>query len=355
MAEKTNIRKVAKEAGVSPATVSRVLSGKVPVSDELAARVRSAALRLGYGETQKTILYIVPEIGNTYYSMDCSGILENAYRLGYRVLFAETRHDPVREERALRSALAPDISGTIYTSASGREPFELVPELKGRPFIVLAAQKIAPEVPHIFLNHEEAAYMCTRYLISLGRTRIAFVCYFWHDYDHSYESFMEGYRSAGPGCFSVYDRFRGYMRALEEAGITPDPRLIAFGGMEYESGREAARQLVSSAVPFDSVLTPNDRCGAGVLNFLRGQDFTVPEQVSVCCLNSGPVAKAAYPALTCVESYDYDLGFAAMSLLDKVIHGEKVQDVILDIRLSIGKSTRKLPVDSKGTGAQASS
>lgn len=343
MAGKTNIRKVAKEAGVSPATVSRVLSGKTPVSDDLAVRVRNAALRLGYGEGTKTILYIVPEIGNTYYSMVCSGVLESAYKLGYRVLFAATKHDPLREEDALRSACDPDISGTIYTSVSGREPFEIVPELRDRPFVVLAAQNVAKEAPHIFLNHEEAAYVCTRYLISLGRTRIAFVCYFWHDYEHSYESFIEGYRNAGPGRFSVYDRFRGYLRALEEAGITPDPRLVAFGGMEYDSGREAARQLVSSAVPFDSVLTPNDRCGAGVLNFLRGQDFTVPEEVSVCCLNGGPVAKAVYPALTCIDSNDYELGYAAAELLDKRIRGEKVNDVKLDVHLNIGKSTRKLP------------
>ncbi len=93
----------------------------------------------------------------------------------------------------------------------------------------------------------------------------------------------------------AHDRYDGYCRALEEAGLEPNPSLLAFGGFSYESGYSGARQLLASGIDFDAVIVPNDRCGAGILNSLQEQGFNVPGQVSLVCLDSGLIAKVMSP------------------------------------------------------------
>ena len=341
---KPNIRQVAAHAGVSPATVSRVLNGNAAVDAALAQRGFASARTLGYPiskavEGKKNIVLILPGISNTYYSHTATGIIDVANRAGYRVNILLSNSDPDQETECLINACSSDTAGIIIAPVTNRDPRAASPTLSHIPIVVTGPRYIADGLIHVHLDNEEAAYLSTRYLLRLGRKRIAFIIYYWADHIRNYEDFIKEYETSNHGCFTAYDRYTGYCRALKEAGLEPDPSLLIFGGFSYDSGYYCVKQLLVSGVAFDAMIVPNDRCGAGVLNFLQEQGFKVPEQVSLVCLDSDLIAKVVSPKLTSISSVDYTIGQHCAQQLIRLINGEPAHDVEIDAKLLIENST----------------
>ena len=339
---KPNIRQVAAHAGVSP--VSRVLNGNAAVDAALAQRVFASARTLGYPiskavEGKKNIVLILPGISNTYYSHTATGIIDVANRAGYRVNILLSNSDPDQETECLINACSSDTAGIIIAPVTNRDPRAASPTLSHIPIVVTGPRYIADGLIHVHLDNEEAAYLSTRYLLRLGRKRIAFIIYYWADHIRNYEDFIKEYETSNHGCFTAYDRYTGYCRALKEAGLEPDPSLLIFGGFSYDSGYYCVKQLLVSGVAFDAMIVPNDRCGAGVLNFLQEQGFKVPEQVSLVCLDSDLIAKVVSPKLTSISSVDYTIGQHCAQQLIRLINGEPAHDVEIDAKLLIENST----------------
>lgn len=347
---KVNIRQTAEYAGVSPATVSRVLNGNTSVDTVLARRVMEAVEKLGYQSKgqkhrQNKIVLILPQIVDTYYCETASGILDAARESGYSVITMLSNFDIDQERACLRAACAADTAGIILTPITSKRPQDIVPELERIPMVVTGPRHISDDIVHVHMNNAEAAYITTRYLLRLGRRNIAFIATFWLDHIKTYDDFWAEYNSPARGSFSVYDWFDGYCRALAEVGLSPNPNLIAFGGFSYESGYNCARHLLSSAYPdqFDSIIVPNDRSGAGVLKLLGEQGFRVPDQISIACLNGGLTSEIVTPALTTIETENYKVGTASFEQLMHLIKGEPAQDVLLAPHLLIRTSTQMLP------------
>lgn len=343
--EKTTLRLVAARAGVSPATASRALNGNSSVDKELARRVFIAARELEYqfngpSKGKNSITFIVPAIASTYFSYTVTGVIEVAQEAGYQVNLMLSGSDPEQELNCLKNARGPDTAGIILAPVSRRDPREAAPELAGLPIVITGPRHIADGLVHVHLNNEEAAYLSTRYLLRLGRKRIAFVIYYWTDRALNYQGFLEEYNSSDHGCFTAYDRYSGYCRALEEAGLELNPSLLAFGGFSYDSGYSCARKLLSTGSDFDAVIVPNDRCGVGFLNLLQEQGFRVPSQVSLVCLNGDLISKIVSPTLTSIASSDYEIGRRSVEQLIRLIRGEPAQDVQIDAKLSIENSTQ---------------
>lgn len=345
--EKSTLRLVAARAGVSPATASRTLNGNSSVDKELARRVFAAAQELGYqfsgpSKGKNSITFIAPAIASTYFSYTVTGVIEEAREAGYHVNLMLSGSDPEQELDCLRSARGPDTAGIILAPVSRRDPRQAAPELAGLPIVITGPRHIADGLVHVHLNNEEAAYLSTRYLLRLGRRRIAFVIYYWADQIFSYQDFIADYSASDHGCFTAYDRYSGYCRALEEAGLVADPALLAFGGFSYDSGYSCARKLLASGADFDAVIVPNDRCGVGFLNLLQEQGFRVPGQVSLVCLNGDLISKIVSPTLTSISSSDYEIGRRSAQQLLRLIRGEPAQDVQIDAKLSIESSTQHI-------------
>lgn len=343
--EKSTLRLVAVRAGVSPATASRALNGNPSVDKELSRRVFAAAQELGYqfngpSRGKSSITFIVPAIASTYFSYTATGVIEVAREAGYHVSLMLSDSDPERELECLRNARGPDTAGIILAPVSTRDPRELAPELAGLPIVITGPRHIGDGLVHVHLNNEEAAYLSTRYLLRLGRKNIAFVIYYWTNRVLNYQDFIEEYNTSDHGCFTAYDRYSGYCRALREAGLEIDPSLLAFGGFSYESGYACARRLLASGADFDAVIVPNDRCGVGFLNLLQEQGFRVPGQVSLVCLNGDLISKIVSPTLTSISSSDYEIGRRSAQQLIRLIRGEPAQDVQIDASLSIESSTQ---------------
>ena len=340
---KANIRQVAAHAGVSPATASRALNGNETVDPELARRVFASARALGYplgkADEKKNISLIVPGIANTYYSHTATGVIDTAKKAGYRVNILLSNSDPEQETECLIEAGNSDSAGVIIAPVTNRDPRVVSPTLSHIPIVVTGPRYIADGLVHVHLDNEEAVYLSTRYLLRLGRKRIAFVIYHWANHIRNYEDFIKEYETSNHGCFTAYDRYTGYCRALREAGLEPDPSLLLFGGFSYDSGYSCIRQLLVSGIDFDAIIVPNDRCGAGVLNSLQEQGFNVPSQVSLVCLDSDLIAKVISPKLTSISSMDYTIGQHCAQQLINLINGEPAHDVEIDAKLLIENST----------------
>lgn len=140
---KPNIRQVAAHAGVSPATVSRVLNGNAAVDAALAQRVFASARTLGYPisktvEGKKNIVLILPGISNTYYSHTATGIIDVANRAGYRVNILLSNSDPNQETECLINACNSDTAGIIIAPVTNRDPRAASPTLSHIPIVVTA-------------------------------------------------------------------------------------------------------------------------------------------------------------------------------------------------------------------------
>jgi len=342
---KINIRQVAAHAGVSPATASRALNRNPSVDPALAQRVMASAEALGYHShsenfTRKTIVFIAPYLGSTYYSDVGDGVIDSVWDTEYNVVTMVSRFDEDRELECLRRACNPNTVGIIFTPISDRNPLEAIPELRTIPMVIVGPRHVADELIHIHLNNEEAAYVTTRYLLMLGHRNIAFITSFWRKRINTYQEFIEEYHSPICGRFSTYDRYDGYCRALREAGLSPDPNLIAFGEFSYESGYQCARQLLSGSRPFDAIIAPNDRSGAGALKLLMEQGFRVPDQISIACLNSSLIAQVITPSLTTMSPVNHEMGCSAVEQLLHLIRNEEAHDVEVISKLLIKNSTQ---------------
>ncbi|MCR5825427.1 MAG: LacI family transcriptional regulator [Oscillospiraceae bacterium] len=342
---KTTIRDVAERAGVSLSTVSRALNGNTSVDPAMAKRVQDAAKELGYigsahaSAGTKRIAVVVPALVDTYFTIILAGIIDTAAENGQEVVVMHSRSDPDYERQCFERLVRSGVDGIIFSGLSDWNPLEDFPTLRGVPIVVAARRKIIPGVPHIYDDNVAAGYLATKYMLRLRRRNIALMVNFWMNNIVDYDAFIEAYHSPAQGTCTAFDRYTGYVQALEEEGLSVDPSLIVFSGFSPASGYESAQQLLANPREFDGVLVPNDRSATGVLRMLREQGLSVPQQVSMICFNGGLIANVVTPALTMIEQNNYELGVQAATQMNEMLCGREGHDVKLDVRLSIKGST----------------
>ena len=345
MDRKSNIRAVAAAAGVSPATASRVLNGNPSVNAALTERVLAAANELGYrlaaprSGLTRNIVFVVPSLGDTYYASVVDGMADAAAAHSMGMTVMVTHSDPEREVECLRMACASSTAGIVFTPTAARDPYEAVPALRSLPLVITGPQLRLPGASNVYLDGLSIAYIGTRYLLRLGHRNIVFLANFWRSHIRSFEEFMQEYASPRHCYYSAYERYDGFCRALSEEGLSPDPALTLFGGFSYESGYEAARQLLSAAIDFDAILAPNDRVGAGAMRMLHEQGLRVPEQVSILCLNGGVLSELVSPTLTSMEADNQYMGRAAVEQILRLQSGGEPESVRIGSALNIRGST----------------
>lgn len=346
---KVTIKQVAERAGVSIATVSRVLNNNLTVDAALAEKVLDAARELDYRTALPVrtgremggglIAFMAPSLQNTYFSTVVLGVIETARKNGQNVIVMSSDSDHRQEVACLRSLVGTPVEGLILSTIDEVNPLEQVPELHRLPVVVAARREIVPNAPHIYADNVSAGYIATKYLLRLRRRRIALFLNFWTNDIHDYDTFLMRHQSVAQGSCTAYDRYTGYARALEEEGLAVDPNLVVYSGFDHESGYESAQALLASPHQFDAVLVSNDRCATGVLRLFHEQRINVPDQISMICFNGGLTASVVSPPLTMVEQDNYELGVRAAGQLNELIHGRPAGDVKIDVNLLIRGST----------------
>jgi len=309
MPKRITIQDVARQAGVSNQTVSRVINGKPDVAPETRDRIQQIIDRLGYrpssvarslvSQRTRTLTLIASSLDEDFYVQVMAGAEQEARRHGYVFLLSivepEARHDSgewrVVSERQVDGVFvaSPELSHRAYIDW-------LIEQ--GTPVVAVAHP---PQAGLITLNVDnvEGGYVATRYLVSRGHRRIGTI----------------------PGVDN--GRTAGYKRALEEAGLAFEPDLVQGGDWSYRSGFDAMQRLLRIAPDLTAVFAQNDQMAIGAMHALCDAGRRVPDDVAVVGFDDIPAAAFACPPLTTIRQPMREIGrIAARTLLERIRHPE---------------------------------
>lgn len=323
---------IAKRAGVSIATVSRVLNDSAAVKPATRERVNAVIAELGYspnllGRNLRTsesrlLLTMVPDFGNPFYAEIVRGIETVARREGYNVLLCDTGAS-LPTERAYFDMLRNRLTdGAICLDPDTIQ--RALAEDTGH-LCWVACCEFDPEgnVPYVGIDNAGAAFDAVNYLIGRGRRNIALL--------NSDTRYMY-----------ARQRQQGYLDALQAAGLTaPEGGVINAAGLSFDDGRRTVRQLLQSGVKPDAIFAVSDTLAIGAMRELREAGLRVPEDVAVMGFDNVPLSTMVQPELSTVAQPMQQLGETAVTLLLQRIRNPlaSVDGILLEHQLVIRGST----------------
>lgn len=348
--QKITIHDVAREAGVSVSTVSRVINGNETVNDQLRGRVMHTVERLGYvpnasarsvrAGSSDLIGVVIPTARIAVFAEVLQGVMDTAMRHGFRVNVYSSDGEEERDLKCIDSVASSGAGGLIYCPIASISPGHLEKvRLRGIPVVVALRRSVAPGIPHVYMDDEMGAYRATRYLLQQGRRRIAFFAGFWTVPEEGVDGILNWLDSDLRGAYTTLDRMAGYRRALAEAGLELEKELIAITAFDYKSGYRVMKNFLSTLTDFDALVCGNDLVAAGAMEALKEQNISIPESVSVIGYDDSELARIAHPKLTSVRQCAYDIGCRAADTLLCAMRGEAVSDSCLPAELNIRAST----------------
>jgi LacI family repressor for deo operon, udp, cdd, tsx, nupC, and nupG len=330
----SNIYEVAKRAGVSTATVSRVLSRPNIVAPATRRRVLQAVERLGYAPNSAAknlrtlrsgkLLVTVPDISNPFFSLILQGIEEAAHRAGYAVLLGDTQHNEKREERYALMLKRKEADGLIFLGHRlPREAATLVRAAGPRCAPVVNGCEFSPRlgVPSVHIDNAKAAYEALDHLFGLGHRRIGAI--------------------TGPLVSPLSrDRLRGATARAKAAGARHD-LIVRHGDFSIESGVTAAEHLLSLKNSPTAVFCFNDEMAMGVIETARSRGLRVPQDLSVVGFDDIRFARYMDPPLTTIAQPMREIGEGTVRLLLEILRGNAITpiSVTLPHKLVIRAST----------------
>jgi LacI family transcriptional regulator len=348
------IADVALAAGVSKATVSLVLNGRdrpVRISAATRETVANWAARLGYQPNyaarslrrrqSNVITLLVWRLSSAYFTEIAAGVRAATERQGYDVNVVDA--GPVDAEvRALHHVRSGASDGVIVATGyhTTRGPaLEALRDLAehGAPLVMLLDRSPDPRIPSIRIDDERGAYLATRHLAELGHRRIGHIS-------------IRGGRLDEDDGSPMFDRYQGYLRALDEAGLHPDPAAIVQGAGLMAGGRASALELLArSTEPPTAIFAYNDLVAIGVLRALFEAGVRVPQDTAIVGFHGLELGQYTTPSLTTVGHARAELGEMGANLLLELIANktsaelasEQVLPVELLVRESCGGAVRR--------------
>ncbi|EEZ2310576.1 DNA-binding transcriptional regulator CytR [Escherichia coli] len=330
------MKDVALKAKVSTATVSRALMNPDKVSQATRNRVEKAAREVGYlpqpmgrnvkRNESRTILVIVPDICDPFFSEIIRGIEVTAANHGYLVLIGDCAHQNQQEKTFIDLIITKQIDGMLLLGS--RLPFDAsIEEQRNLPPMVMA-NEFAPELelPTVHIDNLTAAFDAVNCLYEQGHKRIGCI--------------------AGPEEMPLcHYRLQGYVQALRRCGIMVDPQYIARGDFTFEAGSKAMQQLLDLPQPPTAVFCHSDVMALGALSQAKRQGLKVPEDLSIIGFDNIDLTQFCDPPLTTIAQPRYEIGREAMLLLLDQMQGQHVGSGsrLMDCELIIRGSTRALP------------
>ena len=317
------IADVAKMANVSTATVSRVISDSGTVKKETAEKVLEAIKQLNYqpnilarqlrkSET-KTILVVVPDIANTFFSNVLRGIESVAIKNGYQVLLGDMDNYVERENGYLYILRQKKVDGVILLAARSNQRL-LEEAAKEYPIVLACEYYEGSQLPTVSIDNVSSARKAANYLIDLNHTRIGHI--------------------TGPLTIVVgRDRLKGFQQAMNQHNLTADPLLIQEGDFSFESGYNLMLKFLALVHPPTAVFAANDEMAMGAIKAIKSRGLNVPNDISVIGFDDIKFASIFEPALTTIKQPTFSIGKKAMELLLELKNQHelpKVQFILAD-------------------------
>ena len=332
------IRDVAKEAGVSVSTVSRVLNDKDDVAPETYERVQNIIQQLGYTSSlaarsmrsrrTNVIGLIVPDVADSFSIQVMKGVNQAITELDYDLIIytsgsIKKRSAADREQRFV-SLLNGSIADGVIIVTPAATTFSTA-----APVVTVDPNNECPDCLTIAATNRAGALTAMEYLIGLGHKRIGFI-------------------SGRPDLQSANHRLQGYLDALHQADIPPDQALIEAGDFSPETGRICARRLLSLPDPPTAIFAANDQSAIGAMQAAREMGLRVPDDLSLVGFDNIPEAAYANPALTTIDQFIEKMGYLATEMLIDLIQGEplKCDPHLLPTQLVIRDSCRAVTDNS---------
>ncbi len=329
------IRDVAKLAGVSPMTVSRVINGSPKVIPATRLRVEAAIAELHYvpntlarGLTQHrsgTIGMVVPDLGDPFFTLVLRGAEQVARSAGFRVIVCNTDSDGELESSYIDNLIAHQVDGVILAPVddASKQVIDWM-AARGLPHVLLDRSVPGVDADIVQGDSVGGARVLVDHLVAHGHRRI-------------------GHMTESQSVSTARDRFRGYREALEGNGIPFDPALVAEGaGATIAGAQVATAELLSRGVGFSAILAVNNLAAVGVVLALRAAGLSVPGDIAVACFDDIELAAYLCPFLTVMAQPATAYGSLAMQLLIDRIEGiapEERQVVVLPGELIVREST----------------
>jgi LacI family transcriptional regulator len=304
------MHEVAEHAGVSPMTVSRVISGDANVKPETRKRVDAAIKHFGYSPNvaaRNLARAATVHIGMLYNNPSAAylnellvGVLEHSRKAGSQILLEKC--GPRGERTAVEKLVADGVGGIIMTPplSDSRVAIEAL-RSRDIPFVSVATGRLQGSGLAVRIDDFEAAASMTRYLISLGHRRIGFI------------------RGAQNQHVSA-ERYAGYKAALSEADIPLRTEWVKQGSFTYRSGLLPSEQLLTGAERPSAIFASNDEMAAAAISVAHRLNLDVPSQLSIVGFDDTPLATSIWPALTTVLQPVAEMARLAMELLLMEIH-----------------------------------
>ena len=312
------IKDVAKMAGVSISTVSRVINNSKPVSSDIRDQVLRVIKETGYVPnpvarslvTKKSniIGVIVPDISSLFVGDLLSGIEEIGRMYEYDIFLCNTYGESERELKYINLLKSKAVAGIIFVSEKLEKPqIDLVKESQ-IPSVYISKNAKDFDVYSIGIDHKQASYDMTNYFINKGKKKIAFL------------------RTSVEDNIEDSERYKGYKKALEDSGIDLDKSLVLQGDSTNESGYRIVEVLIEKGNIPEAIFASSDELAVGALNALLDNRINVPKDISIAGYDDTRIASMIRPSLTVIKQPIYDMGAVAARIIVKLIDNQDVEE-----------------------------
>jgi len=305
---------VAREAGVSMATVSRVVNNNPNVKPQTRKKVFEAIERLGYrpnavarglaSKKTTTVGVVIPDISNSIFSEVARGIEDIANMYHYNIILCNADKKKEKEIRVVNALLEKQVDGLLFMGGAITDDHVQAFKTSSVPVVLCATADEKRLIPSVDIDHEKAAYDAVNVLIQNGHKNIAMISGTLQDPANGFA------------------RYQGYKKALEDAGIPLREEYVRVGNYRYESGLELTNYFLELPERPTAIFAATDEMAIGAIHTLQDRGLKVPDDVSVISVDNIRMASMVRPQLTTVAQPMYDIGAVAMRLLTKLMNKE---------------------------------
>lgn len=328
------IKDVARKAGVSIASVSRVINNKPEgLSPEKRKYIQQIIDEMGYTPSglarglitkrTSTIGLVIPDITNPFFPLMARGVEDGAQANGYGVFLCNTDGDPNREKQYISLLREKRADGIILTISQGTDAEYIRSVIGGNiPFVLIDEPVICQDTYGIFFDNRKGGYLATKHLIEIGHRRIACL--------------------TGPySSITSIERLDGYKQAIIEAGIAIDESIIMSGSYKEEVGFKCADALIKSCSGVTAIFSASDYLAIGVYKAAKVNGLKIPDDLSIVGFDDALNTQLIDPALTDIHQPTYEMGVKAVEMMLKLLSGCNIRKKIITLepQLIIREST----------------
>ncbi len=335
---RVTLEDIARMAGVSKATVSRVLNDKNDgYSEETAERVKKIVKDCGYLQASiltgapysartRTIGLILPDTANPFFQQIIDVVEEFTYQQSYVLLLGGTHRSAQKEKRYIDAFVTKRVDGIILvaTASDNQDSYRLLEKYK-IPCVLLDRKYFGSGLfkAGVFIDSAYPVFRACEYLIQHGNARIVFL-------------------SGERGLSTATERFNGYCVALQQYSIELHPELIVYGDYTIQSGYSCITRLLKEQVVFDAIVASNDSMAIGALSAVKEAGLRVPEDIEIIGFDGTEIGEHVTPPLSTIVQPVREMGRKSVELLFELMAGRTIEKpfIQMEAKLTLRGTTR---------------